>query len=284
MLSDVLEGNFGVTMNKVFFGDCRDTMRDLKAQGVRVQCCVTSPPYFGLRAYGDDTRELGRERTPAEYVAGLVEVFDGVRELLADDGVLFLNIGDGYAGYWGDKTATSTGTEPKANRRGYDINARPSFADAFGGSSIKPKDMLGIPWRVAFALQDAGWYLRQEIIWHKPTHAPEGRASASRFTRAHESLFMMTKRYRYKFKDDRRLRSVWDIEPAAGNGLHFATFPDELPRRCIEVASAVGDLVLDPFHGIGTTGRVAESMGRGWVACELYEKYGALHLPSNLIG
>jgi len=136
--------------------------------------------------------------------------------------------------------------------------------------------MLGIPWRVAFALQDAGWYLRQEIIWRKPTPAAEGRASASRFTRAHESLFMLTKSYRYKFKDDRRLRSVWDIEPAAGNGLHFATFPDELPRRCIEVASSVGDVVLDPFHGSGTTGRVAESMGRNWVACELYSKYAPL--------
>jgi DNA modification methylase len=129
---------------------------------------------------------------------------------------------------------------------------------------------------VAFALQDAGWYLRQEIIWRKPTPAAEGRASASRFTRAHESLFMLTKKYRYKFKDDRRLRSVWDIEPATGNGLHFATFPDELPRRCIEVASSVGDTVLDPFHGSGTTGRVAESMGRNWVACELYSKYAPL--------
>lgn len=260
----------------MIFGDCRDTMRDLKARGVRVQCCVTSPPYYGLRAYGDDPRELGRERTPAQYVAALVEVFEGVRGLLADDGVLFLNLGDGYAGYWGDKTASNAGTEPKANRRGYDINARPSFAAAFGGSSIKPKDMLGIPWRVAFALQDAGWYLRQEIIWRKPTPAAEGRASASRFTRAHESLFMLTKKYRYKFKDNRRLRSVWDIEPAAGNGLHFATFPDELPRRCIEVASSVGDAVLDPFHGSGTTGRVAESMGRNWIACELYSKYAPL--------
>ena len=179
-------------MNKVFIGDCRDTMRDLKAQGVRVQCCVTSPPYYGLRDYGHPG-QIGLEKTPAEYVAALVEVFDGVRELLADDGVLWLNLGDSYNAAGREGHGTRQGYKQGSNRASATKadNCRPSVAD------LKPKDLVGIPWRVAFALQAAGWYLRQDIIWHKPNPMPE--SVTDRCTKAHEYLFLLTKSERYYF-------------------------------------------------------------------------------------
>ena len=182
-------------MNRVIFGDCRDTMRDLKAQGVRVQCCVTSPPYFGLRDYGHPG-QIGLEKTPAEYVAALVEVFDGVRELLADDGVLWLNLGDSYNAAGREGHGTRQGYKQGSNRASATKadNCRPSVAD------LKPKDLVGIPWRVAFALQAAGWYLRQDIIWHKPNPMPE--SVTDRCTKAHEYLFLLTKSE----------RCYWDAE------------------------------------------------------------------------
>lgn len=170
-------------MNKVFFGDCRDTMRDLIAQGVKVQMCVTSPPYFGLRDYGHPG-QLGLEETPTEYVAAMVEVFALVRELLTDDGVLWLNLGDSYS----NGGRTTRDADDKLGARG--MNIRPN-------DGAKPKDLLGIPWRVAFALQAAGWYLRQDIIWHKPNPMPE--SVTDRCTKAHEYLFLLSKRERYYF-------------------------------------------------------------------------------------
>jgi len=197
-------------MNKVFFGDCRDTMRDLKAQGVRVQCCVTSPPYYGLRDYGHPG-QIGLEKTPAEYVAALVEVFDGVRELLADDGVLWLNLGDSYAaggmGAGSGKQLTNRGTAAGGHMD------KPRKAP----EGLKPKDLVGIPWRVAFALQAAGWYLRQDIIWHKPNPMPE--SVTDRCTKAHEYLFLLTKSERYYFDADAIK------EDAVGQNLHDLTGP-----------------------------------------------------------
>jgi DNA modification methylase len=172
-------------MNKVFFGDCRDTMRNLIAQGVKVQMCVTSPPYFGLRDYGHPG-QLGLEATPAEFVAAMVEVFALVRELLADDGTLWLNIGDSYAS-GGRKTRDS---DDKLEQRGMDV--RP--ADPAG---IKPKDLIGIPWMLAFALRADGWFLRQDIIWHKPNPMPE--SVTDRCTKAHEYMFLLSKSERYYF-------------------------------------------------------------------------------------
>jgi DNA modification methylase len=176
-------------MNKVIFGDCRDTMRDLKAQGVRVQCCVTSPPYFGLRDYGHP-EQIGLEKTPAEYVAALVEVFDGVRELLADDGVLWLNLGDSYANdaKWG---GSSGGKHVQA------LHGNTGIGRGKKNTGLKPKDLVGAPWRVAFALQEAGWYLRQDVIWHKPNPMPE--SVTDRCTKAHEYLFLLSKSERYFF-------------------------------------------------------------------------------------
>jgi DNA modification methylase len=194
-------------MNRVIFGDCRETMRDLKAQGVRVQCCVTSPPYFGLRDYGHPG-QIGLEKTPAEYVAALVEVFEGVRELLADDGVLWLNLGDSYATQGGRGEARmeelgrpSEGAKTEGRWRGATSGTKMP-------QGMKPKNLLGIPWRVAFALQAAGWYLRQDIIWHKPNPMPE--SVTDRCTKAHEYLFLLTKSERYYF-DSKAMR-----EPAAG--------------------------------------------------------------------
>ena len=181
-------------MNRVIFGDCRDTMRDLAAQGVRVQCCVTSPPYYGLRDYGHPG-QIGLEKTPAEYVAALVEVFDGVRELLADDGVLWLNLGDSYAGYHGNKNAEIPTSSTNGWTNGYNENKRGGARPQDIG--LKPKDLIGIPWRVAFALQAAGWYLRQDIIWHKPNPMPE--SVTDRCTKAHEYLFLLSKSERYYF-------------------------------------------------------------------------------------
>jgi DNA modification methylase len=196
-------------MNKVYFGDCRDTMRDLKTQGVRVQCCVTSPPYFGLRDYGHPG-QIGLEKTPAEYVAALVEVFDGVRELLADDGVLWLNLGDSYANdaKWG---GSSGGKHVQA------LHGNTGIGRGKKDTGLKPKDLVGAPWRVAFALQEAGWYLRQDVIWHKPNPMPE--SVTDRCTKSHEYLFLLTKSERYYFDADAIK------EDAVGQNLHDLTGP-----------------------------------------------------------
>lgn len=201
-------------MNRVYFGDCRDTMRDLKAQGVRVQCCVTSPPYYGLRDYGHPG-QIGLEKTPAEYVAALVEVFEGVRELLADDGVLWLNLGDSYNAAGRTGHGTRQGFKQGTNRASAekaDI-CRPSV------ENLKPKDLIGIPWRVAFALQEAGWYLRQDIIWHKPNPMPE--SVTDRCTKAHEYLFLLSKSERY-YWDAEAMREPAEWGPP-GNKTHRHT-------------------------------------------------------------
>lgn len=190
-------------MNKVFFGDCRDTMRDLIAQGVKVQMCVTSPPYFRLRDYGH-AGQLGLEATPAEFVAAMVEVFGLVRELLADDGVLWLNLGDSYAANRSYQVASTLMNGDATNQAQAGDGHGMKAAD-FG---LKPKDLIGIPWRVALALQAAGWYLRQDIIWHKPNPMPE--SVTDRCTKAHEYLFLLSKSERY-FWDREAMQ-----EPATG--------------------------------------------------------------------
>ena len=298
-------------MNRVIFGDCRDTMRDLKAQGVRVQCCVTSPPYYGLRDYGHPG-QIGLEKTPAEYVAALVEVFECARDLLADDGVLWLNLGDSYAGYHGNKNSELPTSSTNGWTNGYNENKRGSARPQDIG--LKPKDLIGIPWRVAFALQAAGWYLRQDIIWHKPNPMPE--SVRDRCTKAHEYIFLLTKGPRYFFDAAamrepgvypagtkgakgsasrmgvknvnarppeykvydgfRNRRSVWTVATRPYKGAHFATFPPALIEPCILAGSRPGDIVLDPFMGSGTTAEVAQALGRQWVGCELNPEYAPL--------
>lgn len=202
-------------MNRVIFGDCRDTMRDLKAQGVRVQCCVTSPPYYGLRDYGHPG-QIGLEKTPAEYVAALVEVFDGVRELLADDGVLWLNLGDSYA--------SGGNLSPHGGQRADRDQTAMGFDRSHISMDVRPKNLLGIPWRVAFALQAAGWYLRQDIIWHKPNPMPE--SVTDRCTKAHEYLFLLTKSERYYWDAEAMKEDATGALPGNVSHKHTAEYED----------------------------------------------------------
>jgi len=290
----------------IIFGDCRETMRRWAAEGVKAQMCVTSPPYFGLRDYGHEG-QIGLEQTPEEYIAAMVEVFRCVKDVLADDGTLWLNIGDSYAAQGG---AQVQGTK----------QAKGSQAGAWNGETrkppqgIKPKDLIGIPWMLAFALRADGWYLRQDIIWHKPNPMPE--SVRDRCTKAHEYIFLLSKSERYFFDSEamrepgvipagtkaakgsaerqaqsgvnarppeykvydgmRNRRSVWTVNTRPYKGAHFATFPPALIEPCILAGSRPGDVVLDPFMGSGTTAQVALQNGRKYLGCELNESYAEL--------
>lgn len=184
-------------MNIIEFGDCREIMRRWAMFGFKVQTCVTSPPYYGLRDYGHPG-QLGLEKSPDEYVAGMVEVFRCVRDVLADDGTLWLNLGDSYAGYHGNKNSEIPTSSTNGWTNGYNENKRAGGKPQDIG--LKPKDLIGIPWRVAFALQADGWYLRQDIIWSKPNPMPE--SVTDRCTKAHEYIFMLTKRERYYYDSE----------------------------------------------------------------------------------
>ena len=297
-------------MNLIEFGDCRETMRQWAEQGVKARTCVTSPPYFGLRDYGHDG-QIGLEQTPEQYIAAMVEVFRCVRDVLSDDGTLWLNIGDSYAndGKWG---GSSGGKHAKA------LHGNTSIGRTKVTTGLKPKDLIGIPWMLAFALRADGWYLRQDIIWHKPNPMPE--SVRDRCTKAHEYVFLMSKSERYFFDSEamkepavstapsgngfagrqggservgllsggagtderwqpggtRNRRSVWTVATRPYKGAHFATFPPALIEPCILAGSRPGDIVLDPFMGSGTTASVALQHGRQYLGCELNAEYGAL--------
>jgi DNA modification methylase len=179
-------------MNKIEFGDCRDTMRRWASEGVKAQMCVTSPPYFGLRDYGHEG-QIGLEQTPEEYIAAMIEVFRCVKDVLTDDGTLWLNIGDSYARTGGtDRKVSETAQVGSTRNTLEQMSDRTSNAAAMG---LKPKDLTGIPWMVAFALRADGWYLRQDIIWHKPNPMPE--SVRDRCTKAHEYIFLLSKSERY---------------------------------------------------------------------------------------
>ncbi len=267
-----------------------------------VQCCVTSPPYWGLRDYGQD-EQLGLEKTPEEYVAKMVEVFREVRRVLRKDGTLWLNLGDSYA--------RNGGTQGGSNRELLHMEGKQSRMTAIPPESgLKEKDLCGIPWRVAFALQADGWYLRQDIIWAKPNPMPE--SVTDRCTKAHEYIFLLTKSARYFYDAEaikeqatgepswnnrehsipdghfsgirtnlhkieascnRNKRSVWTVATAPYPEAHFATFPPDLIKPCILAGSKVGDTVLDPFGGSGTTGQAALELGRKTVLIELNPEY-----------
>ena len=294
-------------MNKIEFGDCREIMKGWAVAGVKAQTCVTSPPYFGLRDYGHPD-QIGREETPQEYVDNMVEVFRGVRDILADDGTLWINIGDSYNGSGGQGTKPNIMTEAAAAGRG----GKPIRVDG-----IKPKDMVGIPWMLAFALRADGWYLRQDIIWNKPSHMPE--SVTDRCTKSHEYVFLLAKSQKYYFdhqaikepladptrtnftsgsrsnginhdRGDNDLaersrdavytsknkRSVWTVSPRPYAGAHFAVYPEELIVPCILAGSRKNDIVLDPFMGSGTTAAVALKNGRQYLGCELNQEYQQL--------
>lgn len=178
-------------MNQIIFGDCIVTMKDLISKGVKVQTCITSPPYFGLRDYGVDG-QIGLEETPQAYVDKMVEVFRCVKDLLADDGTLWLNLGDSYFPHNGTRGNKSLGGDTLRGR-----NNQYQPAPKFNSDSLKGKDLIGIPWRVALALQADGWYLRQDIIWAKPNPMPE--SVTDRCTKSHEYIFLMSKNPKYYF-------------------------------------------------------------------------------------
>jgi len=289
-------------VNKIEFGDCRETMRRWKEQGIKAQTCVTSPPYYGLRNYGHEG-QLGLEETPEQYITAMVEVFRCVRDVLEDDGTLWLNIGDSYNGSGGQGTKPNIMSKEAAEGRG---------GKAIKVDGIKPKDLIGIPWMMAFALRADGWYLRQDIIWHKPNPMPE--SVTDRCTKAHEYIFLMSKSQKYyydadaikeqstsksegirfggnKYGDDddpkfatksgnvskeydkANKRSVWTVTTKPYAGAHFAVFPSDLIEPCILAGAPVGGIVLDPFMGSGTTAQVAQNLGRQYLGCELNPDY-----------
>ena len=238
------------------------------------QCCVTSPPYWGLRDYGIDG-QIGAEVRVDDYIADLVAVFREVRRTLRDDGTLWLNIGDSYTS--GGRTWRDSDDKNPARGMSY----RAPTPDG-----LKPKDLIGVPWRVAMALQADGWYLRADIIWHKPNCQPE--SVKDRPTRSHEYVFLLSKSEQYHYDYEaikepttqgdgiRNRRTVWAINTEAYRGAHFAVFPPELVRLCVLAGSTPASPVLDPFMGSGTTGAVCVELGRRFVGIELKPEYAEL--------
>lgn len=266
--------------NLIEFGDCRTIMEKWKQKQVKVQMTVTSPPYFGLRSYDCDG-QIGLEQRAPEYVKNLVSVFSHVWDLLNDDGVLFVNIGDTYAGFKDGRFPAQSSAN--GNMRGLPEGLAPHRCKKLlEQDGFRNKQLMGIPWRFAFAMGDAGWLLRQEIIWNKPNTTPE--KVRDRFVKSHEHIFMFTKNDRYFFDGDAvrvpdqsgktKLRSnVWTVPVSAYKGAHFATFPPDLIAPCILAASRSGDVVFDPFMGSGTTAEVAIKTGRQYLGCELNPDY-----------
>jgi site-specific DNA-methyltransferase (adenine-specific) len=307
-----------MSVQRIIPGDCIEGLRTLS--DASVHCCVTSPPYWGLRDYGHDG-QIGLESTPEAYVARMVEVFREVRRVLREDGTCWVNLGDSYCGgggyapdapcnrrradgeSWGAMNAFSV-REGEARKK-----ARPGYTPP----GLKAKDLVGIPWRVAFALQADGWWLRQDIIWHKPNPMPE--SVRDRCTKAHEYVFLLTKSERYFYDAEavsealsgkphapgnkcsadgghlrndfgtdamqrvwgasgrRNRRSVWTVTTKPYSGAHFAVMPADLVEPCIKAGCPEGGTVLDPFAGSGTTLAVAAELGRSAIGCELNPEY-----------
>lgn len=293
-------------------GDVLSKLSELPDKSV--QCVVTSPPYWGQRNYGHDG-QFGLESTPELYVERLVEISREIHRVLRDDGTYWLNLGDTYwgGGWRGAELNKNSGDVQKAHQG---THCGESMTMGKGGHPVfKSKDMVGIPWRSAIALQEDGWYLRQDIIWHKPNPMPA--SVTDRCTTAHEYIFLLSKSKTYYYdadaikqpykentkpgsqfggakgnselgmktklqsapqgyfemKDGANMRSVWTIPVRPFKGAHFATFPEKLPELCIKAGSKEGDVVLDPFFGSGTTGWVAQRLGRKWLGIEINPDY-----------
>ena len=287
----------------LLIGDCFKKIDEVKEKSV--QAIVTSPPYWGLRDYKVGG-QIGEELVPEDFVLKLTAFFRKCKRVLRDDGTLWLNIGDTYfgakGGHWeGGNSITSdeTGHNYRMHRK-----APPKH------NRLKTKDLTGVPWMLAFSLQKDGWYLRQDIIWHKPNPMPE--AVKDRCVKSHEYIFLMSLKPRYYFdyeaiqekavcvgdnrasrNDSRRdelfansmaadsqptgefrnKRSVWSINTAQSGEAHFAVFPEKIPELCIKAGTKEGDVVLDPFMGSGTTANVAKRLSRKWIGIELNEDY-----------
>jgi site-specific DNA-methyltransferase (adenine-specific) len=254
----------GVVQSTIFQGDAEKLLSRLPPDFFR--CCVTSPPYWGLRDYQAEG-QIGAEDDPGQYIDRLVVVFEQVRRVLKEDGTFWLNIGDSY---------TSGNRGYRAPDKKNPVRAMSYRAKTPEG--LKPKDLIGIPWRLAFALQKSGWYLRSEIIWEKPNCMPE--SVKDRPTRCHEYLFLFSKSQTYFYDylsvqeaNGRNRRTVWSIPTEPFTGAHFATFPPKLVEPCILAGSEPEDWVLDPFFGSGTVGVVCEQQHRKYVGIELNRDY-----------
>ena len=291
----------------ILHGDVLDMLKTLDSESVH--CCVTSPPYWGLRDYGVDG-QLGLEKTPQEYIAKMVEVFREVKRVLRKDGTLWLNIGDSYIGGGrGGKGQCGKGSfEESRYEQGCKIGLPTGKVDG-----LKPKDLCLIPFRLAIALQEDGWWVRSDIIWAKPNPMPE--SVTDRPTKSHEYVFLLTKSAKYYFDQEavrephlwadrdkradgqkhlskglsesgnyatngvcyhpngRNVRTVWTIPTQPTREAHFATFPEALIVPCIKAGCPEGGTVLDPFFGSGTTGIVAKKLQRKWIGIELNAEY-----------
>ena len=297
-------------VNKIYQGNCLDILKTFEDECI--DCCITSPPYYGLRDYGTGDAQVGLEDNPEEYIANLVAIFHEVQRVLKDEGTLWLNIGDTYNG---NKTGnTETVKHPKV--------VTESGFQKTKWDGAKSKDLIGIPWMLAFALRADGWYLRQDIIWAKPNPMPE--SVKDRCTKSHEYIFLLSKNPTYYFdytailevavtgetvrdkneegyqadyaggdrfskgahvygKDGmRNKRDVWTVLPSRYKGAHFATFPEELISPMVLAGCPTGGVVLDPFMGSGTTGVVAKKNHRNYVGCELNSSY--IDIAINRIG
>jgi DNA modification methylase len=287
-------------MIRILQGNCMETLKTLESESINT--CVTSPPYWGLRDYNGEKEQLGLEATPQEFVDNLVAVFREVKRVLRKDGTLWLNLGDSY-------NAARNGGHAGGSKQNHKKYLQRSGENVVG---LKPKDLIGIPWRVAFALQQDGWYLRQDIIWHKPNPMPE--SVKDRCTKAHEYIFLLSKSPKYYYdneaiKEDakfpggptaahairkgaddpkmqtrgglhkiganpkRNKRSVWTITTKPYKEAHFATFPKDLIEPCVLAGCPEGGTVLDPFGGSGTTAQVANDNQRDSILCELSAEY-----------
>lgn len=237
-------------------------------------CCITSPPYWGLRDY-DYPNQIGAEDKVEDYIKDVVAVFREVRRTLREDGTLWLNIGDAYT------SGGRTWRAPDKKNAGRAMQYRPDTPDG-----LKPKDLIGLPWRLAFALQADGWFLRSDIIWNKPNCQPE--SVKDRPTRSHEYVFLFSKSEKYFFDaasiqepsigdtGRKNRRTVWNINTEAFKGAHFAVFPQKLVELCILAGTQSGQIVLDPFLGSGTVGAVSKKLGRKCIGIEMKPEYAEM--------
>lgn len=296
--------------NKIYQGNCLDVLKSFPDNSVN--CCITSPPYYGLRDYGVDG-QIGNEDTPEQYIENLTNIFEEVRRVLKDNGTLWLNLGDSWLGTGGDRKHASKNPIFNEQQKHNPKNGRYQRKLNMEHNGYKPKDLIGIPWMAAFALRNAGWYLRQDIIWAKGNPMPE--SVKDRCTKSHEYIFLLTKSKKYYFDNEsikepsvtqpkardknkegyqadyakgdrfskgervygadgmRNKRDVWNVNTKPCKEAHFATFPDTLIEPCILAGCPEGGIILDPFMGAGTTGMVAKRNNRNYVGIELNPEY-----------
>ena len=261
--------------NHIFVGDSREILKGFP--DAIVNTTVTSPPYYNLRDYGEEN-QIGLEESLDDYIEQLCIVFDEVHRVTKDDGTFWLNIGDCYA---------NKGEIPSDGRKGFSRTSGMGIADKTI-EGLTTKDLIGVPWRVAFALQKRGWILRSDIIWAKKNPIPE--SVKDRPTSSHEHIFLFSKQPKYYFDSEsikekienldnnggyehRNKRDVWSVRVASYPGSHCATFPMELITPCIKAGSPEGGLVLDPFMGTGTVAEAAKKLSRRYTGCELNLEY-----------